>query len=190
MDGPDLIAGSKMEDGDKPPAVSVAAKALRQNKMHQQQRRKQLIEDLGLTPKSRHSRLAGIRTVHLPRLAAPYPPPERDIYETEEIGDIWRKYREDNEHPDTRSKTTGHWMEMEKLDKEKLPLIVEPDESVIVRDADTNEIVAVVIRKFCGNDEVLEWINGIIDENVGLRKGIRVCKLLNQLQNINVAAVA
>ena len=82
-------------------------------------------------------------------------------------------------------------MEMEKLDKSKLAHIVEADESVIVRDADTNEPVAVVLRGFSANDEVLEWITSIVDENVGLRRGIRVCKHPKLFYNFNlVAAVA
>ena len=162
---------------DVPAAVAVAVNVLRQNKMHKRQQHKQLTEDLGLTPKARHSRLAGVPTHQLPLLASPYPPPERDIYKTEEIATIWRNHRKGKKHPNGRSKKTGHWMKLEKLDEAKLALVVGVNESVIVQDAESNDIVAVVLRQFSGNDEVLDWINGIVDENVGLRRGIRVCKL-------------
>jgi hypothetical protein len=175
-----LILGCRRMRG-RPPGVSTALATLERNKTHKKQQRKQLVENLGLTPKTRHSRIANIRTVRLTRLEAPYPPPMRDIYETEEIGDIWHNHRNGKEHPDGRSRTTGHWMELEKLDKSMLSLIVGPDESVIVRDAQTDEIVSVVIRDFCGDCEVLDWVNGIIDENVGLRRGIRVCKVMRSV---------
>ena len=126
-----------------------------------------MADSLGLSPRTRQARIKNVCEVYCPRLATPYPPPERDIYETEEIGAIWREHRAGKEHP-----------EMEKLDKEKLALIVEPDQSIIVRDADTKELAAVILRGFCRNDEVLEWITSVVDENVGLRRDIRVCNSL------------
>jgi len=161
---------------DVPAAVAVAANTLQRNKTRKLQWRKQLVEDLGLTPKTQYSRLEGVPTYRLPRLASPYPPPHRDIYETEAIATIWRSHRTGKKHPDGRSKRTGHWMKLEKLDQAKLALTVGVNESAIIRDVKSNDIVAVVLRQFSGNDEILEWINGIVDENVGLRRGIRVCK--------------
>jgi hypothetical protein len=175
VDNSDLVGCRHTED--LPASVAVAANVLQRNKTRKQQERKQLVEDLGLTPKTQHSRLEGVPTYQLPKLANPYPPPERDIYETEEIATIWRNHRAGKKHPDRRSKRSGHWMELEKLDEKKLALIVGVEESVIIRDADSDEIVAVVLRRFSRNGEILEWINGIVDENVGLRRGIRVCQL-------------
>ena len=53
-------------------------------------------------------------------------------------------------------------------------LIVKVDENTIIQDTDTGEVVAVVLRKFVRNNEVLEWISSVADENVGLQRGIRV----------------
>jgi hypothetical protein len=141
-----------------PSTIATAINALRRNKIHKQQQRKQLIKDLGLTSGTQHSRLEGVEIFKLHQLDNPYPTPMRDIYETEEIAAIWRKHREETKHPDEHSETTGHWMELEKLDETKLQHVVGPNESAIFQDADTNKIVAVVIWQFCRNDEVLEWL--------------------------------
>lgn len=161
---------------DIPVAVATAAKVLSQNRMHQRRRRNQLTE-LGLAPKTRQSRLEGLARTKLPRLEEPYPPPDRDIYETEEIAEIWRNHRAHKKHPDRRGKFGDSWPKLERLDDTKLGLVVGVDESVIVYDAESGDVVAVVIRDFVGNDEILEWISGIVDENVGLRRGIRVLLL-------------
>jgi hypothetical protein len=63
-----------------------------------------------------------------------------------------------------------------KLDKTKLALIIGPNESAIVRDAATGDVVVTVLRNFSGGtDEVLDWMTGVVGENVKLRRGIRVC---------------
>jgi len=90
------------------------------------------------------------------------------------IASIWRSHRAGKKHPDARGKSCGSWPQLEKLKNSKLSLIVKVNESAIIRDADTGEVVAVVLRKFVRNDEVLEWISSVPDENVGLRRGIRV----------------
>ena len=117
-----------------------------------------------------------MENIYLRRLKTPYPPPLHDIYETETIADIWQNHRNKTPHPDPRSGLHG-WPDLKKLNSSKLSYIVAGNESVIIRDADSGEIVAAVLRHFAGNDEVLEWINGIVDENVGLRRGVRVCGL-------------
>jgi len=123
---------------------------------------------LGLAPKTKHSWLKDVPTHRLPRLAQPYPPPDKDIYETKEIASIWWKVQKVKKHPDGRGKFGGGWADMEPLDERNLGLVVGVDESVIIRDLETGDLVATIIRNFVGNEEVLDWINGIIDENVGL----------------------
>lgn len=169
---PDLVDHRKEQS--LPVGVTVALRFLRREKMHKRRRHRNLAEDLGLTPNMRHSRLEGVDTIWLPRLAAPYPPPSRDIYETETIAKIWKTHRAKTPHPDPRSGLHG-WPQLEKLDSSKLAYTVAGNESTIIRDKDSDKIVAMVLRHFAGNEEVLEWVNGIVDENVGLRRGIRVC---------------
>ena len=163
-----------------PPGIAIATKTLCHNRTNQLSKRKQLVEDLGLTPKTRHSRLEGVQTIHLPRLPEPYPPAQQDIYETEKIAKIWKDYREMKKHPDPRS-GLGGWPELEKLDPSKLTHTIAADESIIIRDRDSGTIAVVVLRNFSGNQDVLDWVNSIVDENVGLRRGIRVCVLVTPI---------
>ena len=158
-----------------PIGVTVAFRDLAKNKKHRRHRHRQLADILGLSPKTKQSKLEGVRTTYLPCHKKPYPPPEKDIYETEEIAEIWRNHRYGKKHPDKRGKAHGKWPEMERLDEKKLALTVEAEDSVIVRDEKTHQIVAVVLRNFTGDEEVLEWVSSVADENVGIRRGIRVC---------------
>ena len=44
----------------------------------------------------------------------------------------------------------------------------------------TNELIGMVIRNFSGgNKALLEWINGIIEENTGVRRSVRVSFIPN-----------
>jgi hypothetical protein len=161
---------------EPPTGVAIAIKVLKQNKTNQRYRRKQLVEQLGLSAKTKHSRLTGVPTYHLPHHTDPYPPADHDIYETEEIASIWRKHRANKKHPDARGKFSGSWPKLMKLDKTKLALIIGPNESAIIRDAATGDVVVTVLRNFSGGtDEVLDWMTGVVGENVKLRRGIRVC---------------
>ena len=45
---------------------------------------------------------------------------------------------------------------MENLDEEKLALIVEPGEGVIIWNAQSKQLIGAMLQDFCGNDEVLE----------------------------------
>ena len=80
---------------------------------------------------------------------------------------------------------------MERLDKSQLQLTIGPDESMIVKDIDTEQIVIIVLQNFMRDEEVLSWTNGVVDENVGIRRGIRV-RALTKTSNliINLALIA
>ncbi|KAA8892671.1 hypothetical protein FN846DRAFT_788964, partial [Sphaerosporella brunnea] len=51
---------------------------------------------------------------------------------------------------------------------------VKSDEDIIVRDADTNQIVLLVMRNFCGDPEVLEWTDGVVQIGVATKKSVRL----------------
>jgi len=61
------------------------------------------------------------------------------------------------------------------LDKAKLQKVVEAEESAIIHDSKTGEVIAVVLRCVCGDPGILEWVTSIIQENVGWRRNVRVC---------------
>lgn len=128
---------------------------------------------VGLFPQARGRKLANIPTVELSKLKKEYPPSGHDIYETAAAQQIWEEYQEATPYPDRRGGKT--WKPFHQLDPEKLQYTVQADESVIIRDFATNEIIGVVIRNFSnGNRRLLEWINGIIMENNGIRRSVRV----------------
>lgn len=120
--------------------------------------------------------VGAVPTRELPRLGAEYPPSHLDICETEDIETLWTDYRKEKRHPDLREAKVngGSWPETMILDEKQLQLVVEPDQSIIVYDSDSGEIVAVVLRNTCGDPGVLEWVSGVIEENVGLRRNVRV----------------
>ena len=135
-------------------------------------RRAKFAHLIGLAPKAKHQKLAGIGTVFLPSLKEEYPPSACDIFETDDVQKMWEEHRKKTNFPDTR----GSWKPYHKLDPECLQYTVKEDESVIIRDSKSKEIVCMVIRNFSNNEGgILEWVNGIIEENTEIRKSVRVC---------------
>ena len=63
---------------------------------------------------------------------------------------------------------------MLELDPNKLAPEIDEDTSMIFRNSD-GKLVGLVIRRFCRDDDVLAWLDGIIEGAVGNRKSIRVC---------------
>lgn len=126
--------------------------------------------------KEREKFLENIPTIFLRRLKTEYPPRRRDVCETEEIARIWNEYRANRKHPDPREARSmgGTWAETIVLNEAKLQRVIEVDESVIIRDMKTREIIGVVIRGACGDPGVLEWVTDIIHDNVGWRRNVRV----------------
>jgi hypothetical protein len=107
------------------------------------------------------------------KLKEAYPPSGHDIYETATAQQIWKEYQETAPYPDPRGGKT--WKPFHKLNPQKLQHIVKENESIIIRDIATNEIICVVIRNFTNNNRrLLDWINGVIMENNGVRRSVRV----------------
>lgn len=126
---------------------------------------------------TRDDYVATIPSTTLSQLTAEYPPHRRDVCETEEIKTVWTEYRHGRPHPDRREAKAngGSWPSMVILDETKLQKVVGEDESIIIYDSETQEVVAVVLRDVCGDPGVLEWVTGVIQENVGWRRNVRVC---------------
>lgn len=126
-----------------------------------------------------HLRRANLQQKYLAKLETPYPPKDAAICENNAIERMWGEYRAKTPHPDTRKdRPPPQWPKLVVLDKEKLQYTVGATESVLIRDAsDTSKIVAVVIQDFCPVEGVINWVNSVIDKNVGERRNIRVCAL-------------
>lgn len=63
---------------------------------------------------------------------------------------------------------------MMQLDPTQLQATIGAEESRIIRDEEGN-LVGVVLRDFCTDDNALEWVNETIGYSTDLRKSIRVC---------------
>jgi hypothetical protein len=136
-------------------------------------RREHFANLIGLHPRTKGHKLADVPTVTLKKLAKIYPPSGYDIYESAKAREIWASHRATTPFPDPRGGRT--WKPFHRLDPQWLQYIVDQDSSAIIRDYKTNSIVGAVIRNFSNdNHEILNWLNGIITENTGLRRNIRV----------------
>ena len=154
-----------------PLRLVVALKKRKAGQRPYQYRRTHFIDKIGLSQKDKGSKLVGIRTIWLHKLKEEYPPHGHDIYETEEAHEIWAKHREVTPYPDKRFT----WKPFHKLDPAHLKHVVRSDQSAIIRDTKTGELIGLVLRNFTGHDpDLLKWVNGIIMENNVVRKSVRV----------------
>ncbi|KAI0114571.1 hypothetical protein F4776DRAFT_673844 [Hypoxylon sp. NC0597] len=114
-----------------------------------------VIEELGLnwTPDQRDAYLSTVKIVDLPRLAEPYPPKDFFVAGTPKSGGQWGVYWNGKPLKDPRY-NRGLRRGIIDFDYSRLKYIIQQDESVIFRDADTKDIVLVVLRNFIPNEEL------------------------------------
>ena len=136
-------------------------------------RRNHFALSVGLVPKAKGLKLANVPTIQLAKKKVAYPPRGHDIYETPEARQTWEDFQAKTPYPDRRGGKT--WKPLHELNPENLQHTVKADESVIIRDHSSGELIGVVIRNFSNNNQhLLDWINGIIAENTGARRSVRV----------------
>lgn len=99
-----------------------------------------------------------------------YPPVGEWIAETEEIREIWHHRVAVAPLPDSRQ--ARHPMHL--LDLSRLEFNLEPHSSAIFKDAVTHEVVMVVMRDFCRDKGVLDWISNVVLENIKVQRNICV----------------
>jgi hypothetical protein len=133
---------------------------------------KEVKQKLWLSPKGNNPRLqnflAGIPTYQVDVLDKPYPPLGYWIYESDAIKNIWEDFLRFGRQPDPRLSRKPPMM----LDVSKLEHDVEANESAIFKDGD--DIVLIVMRDFCKDARVVQWIDNVIKEYVGYTKSVRV----------------
>ena len=66
------------------------------------------------------------------------------------------------------------WLKIIDLDPEMLAYTVELDESVIICDPETGKIILMVLRNFCSDENILEWADVIVQENLAVCNRTRV----------------
>ncbi|KAF8836612.1 hypothetical protein BDN67DRAFT_983812 [Paxillus ammoniavirescens] len=134
-------------------------------------RRRQLITCLGLSPASKDhkARLAVVQTHFLPALAKPYPPEGFWWYESDVIRDAWYDHLSFGKQPDQQLKRHP----LCPVDPGRLQLQIPAGESAIIRDAETEEVVMVVMQNFCEDADVLSWVDGKVRKVVGHKRSVR-----------------
>jgi hypothetical protein len=101
-------------------------------------------------------------------LQQPYPPMGYWVYESEEIYNLWDHHLTRGKQPDKRLKRRP----LMHLDPVRLTHDLLHDESAIFYNGSTIE--AIVIRNFCKDERAMHWANGIVEENVQVKRGARV----------------
>ncbi|KAF8341801.1 hypothetical protein F5887DRAFT_1076389 [Amanita rubescens] len=136
-----------------------------------QRTQRKLVDDIGLnwkSPKQEQrckAQLATIPVITVVRLDEPYPPPDHWVCDTPKIHSLWRSWIKKHPMSNKNRKPFMH------LDLSKIKIIPHT-ESVQILDHD-GKLVGLVIRNFCRDLSILEWINQLIERAVGLKKSCR-----------------
>ena len=130
---------------------------------------------LSLSPQERDEQfLPHLPIISLPKLSKSnlYPPPNHWIYESEEIRALWHDHLVYGRQPDTRLRRHP----LLELEEGQLKYDLTGNQSAIIQDKDTGEIVAMVYRNFMPEQyhSILEWINQTIMTSIDRKKSARV----------------
>ncbi|KAK8108855.1 hypothetical protein PG984_014656 [Apiospora sp. TS-2023a] len=135
---------------------------------------KQIEDRLGInwSPAQKQKYLASIKTVYIKRLETPYPINDFYTAGTQKAQDEWDAYWDGKPLKDPRY-NKGQRRGTKTIDFSQLQYAIEQDESVRFVDADTKELVMIVIRNFFPDDEMREAFTKICLEVVDRRRDDR-----------------
>jgi hypothetical protein len=119
-------------------------------------RKHEIIQTLGLDlkPQERDDILKTINTIHMKKSKNPFPPKRQWFSESPEITQLWREQLTIGKLHDKRQ--SRYPIVTARPNNKDWRRVVKSDEDIIVRDAESNEIVLLVMRNLCGDPEVLE----------------------------------
>ncbi|KAI5817839.1 hypothetical protein BZA77DRAFT_308612 [Pyronema omphalodes] len=142
-------------------------------KINHRRRKQALIRSLKLNcnASARDEFLSHLDELYLPQLETPWPPKDVWVSESPATGPLWKDHLQSVKLHDNRGKRKDVLVI---AGDEGWAKVVRADESTIVFDEKSGEIILVVIRRFCGDSEVLKWINSIAAHAVGIKKSIRL----------------
>ncbi|TFY51121.1 hypothetical protein EVJ58_g10728 [Rhodofomes roseus] len=142
---------------DIPTSIRTALAFRTKQAEHQRKAHARLVSKLGLKALSEDEIFAAFEnlatTIYLPRLSQAYP----------DVGN-WRAKQADKRLP-------RHPMLVEELSK--LARVIPAGENAIIRDSETRELIAVVIRDWCSNPAVVASLNKTVAKGVGLCVSVR-----------------
>ncbi|RYP80725.1 hypothetical protein DL769_002322 [Monosporascus sp. CRB-8-3] len=127
---------------------------------------------LNWTPEERDEYISNIKVVDLPRLEEPYPINDFFTAGTPKAKREWDAYWKEKQLVDPRY-NKGQRRAIINLDKSRLQYVIKQDESVMFRDADTKELVLVVLRNFIPDDNIRETMIEICREILKYRRDDR-----------------
>ncbi|KAI0377192.1 hypothetical protein F5Y04DRAFT_189981 [Hypomontagnella monticulosa] len=133
-------------------------------------RAERLIMDLGLnwSPKRRERFLSRVKTVYVKRLKEPYPLDGYFTAATSKAKRQWKTYWE-GKRVQEPWRNKGQRREIVGFHPSRLQYVIQPEESAVFRDADTGEIVLVVLRNFVPDEDIRESMVDICKEIIPTR---------------------
>lgn len=134
----------------------------------------QWTETLGLdwTPEQRADYLSHVKVVDIARLEEPYPVNDYYTAGTPKAKKQWDAYWHGKPLIDRRY-NKGQRRQILNLDTSELQYIIKQDESVIFRDADTQELVLIILRGFVPDEDVRETLVNVGQEILKYRRDDR-----------------
>lgn len=134
----------------------------------------QWAEMLGLnwTPEQRDQYLSNVKVVDIARLKEPYPANNYYTAGTPKAKKQWETYWNGKPLYDRRY-NKGQRRHILNIDTSRLQYIIRQNESVVFRDADTNELVLVVLRSFVPDEYVRKTMVNVCKEILKYRRDDR-----------------
>lgn len=143
--------------------------------------KRQFITAIGLDWTSVEKELffAQVPVIFLSKRDTPYPPPKYWVVESDTIDMQWRYHIEHGKQPDSRLPRYP----LLRMDSERLQKDVGSDESVLILDERTHEIVMLILRNFTDHPALLDHIGNVIKRAVQYRRSMRV-SVISKLFNL------
>jgi hypothetical protein len=155
-------------------AMDTALKQRRDYFITHRHKKVDFINRIGLnwSPIKRDMFFTTIKSFFLPKLETPYPVVKHWICESDAIDSKWRDYLQNDlrAQPDRRRPR----LPIFRMDPTKLQLDIKSDESALVYDHSTGNLILLVLRQFGNDPNLLSHIDGVIKQSVDYRRSIRV----------------
>jgi hypothetical protein len=133
-------------------------------------RRSELLRSLCPAPADRDTFLQSMPAIRLPRKTKEVPYRYTWIAESPEAATVWGTHFAQWKKADKRTSTKATIF----VPNNEWKYIVREGEDIIIRDGSTDKIVLMVIRNWCSDGDVLEWVSKIVNTAVGKKKSVRL----------------
>jgi hypothetical protein len=142
----------------------------RKERQHHRNRRREFTKSLFPKPSERDEFLATIPTLHLPRLQQEFPKRLTWAAETPDAMQAWGQFFEQRNKPDQRIPDKPVTL----VPEAGWTYTVKEDENIVVKDQETGAIVLMVVRKWCGTQDIIDWVSRIAAGALEKKKSVRL----------------